>query len=40
MTGWTEEGLISSWRALAIRQGDEEWRLVNLTTIDLVTVQA
>ena len=40
MTGWTEEGLISSWRALATRQGDEEWRLVNLAAIDLVTVQA
>lgn len=40
MTGWTEEGLISSWRALASRQGDEEWRLVNLAMIDLVTVQA
>lgn len=40
MTGWTEEGLIGSWRALATRQGDEEWRLVNLAVIDLVTVQA
>ena len=40
MTGWTEEGLISSWRALASQQGDEEWRLVNLTNIDQVTVQA
>lgn len=40
MTGWTEEGLISSWRALATQQGDEEWRLVNLAAIDLVTVQA
>jgi Putative PD-(D/E)XK family member, (DUF4420) len=40
MTGWTEDGLISSWRALATQQSDEEWRLVNLTAIDLVTVQA
>lgn len=40
MTGWTEDGLIRSWRALAAQQGNEEWRLVNLTTIDLVTVQA
>ena len=40
MPGWTEDGLIRSWRALAEPQGDEEWRLVSLTTIGLVTVQA
>lgn len=40
MTGWTEDGLIRAWRALAEPQDDEEWRLVNLTSIDLVTVQA
>ena len=40
MTGWTEEGLISSWRALASQQDNEEWRLVNLTNIDQVAVQA
>lgn len=40
MTGWTEEGLTRSWRALGTQQGDEEWRLVNLTTINLVSVQA
>lgn len=40
MSGWTEEGLIRSWRALAEQHGDEEWRLVSLTTIGLVSVQA
>ncbi|WP_394653127.1 PD-(D/E)XK motif protein [uncultured Sphingomonas sp.] len=40
MSGWTEEGLIRSWRALAEQQADEDWRLVSLTTIGLVSVQA
>lgn len=40
MTGWTEEDLTRAWRALGMRHGDEEWRLVNLTTINLVSVQA
>lgn len=40
MTGWTEDGLIRSWRALAPRQGDEEWRLVTLATLGQVTVHA
>lgn len=40
MTGWTEDNLIRSWRALAEPQGDEDWRLVSLTNIGLVTVQA
>lgn len=40
MLGWTEEGLIRSWRALAEQQGDEDWRLVSLATFGLVTVQA
>src|SRR5688500_7885616 len=40
MTGWTEDGLIRAWSALSEAQNDEEWRLVNLTSIDLVTVHA
>ncbi|WP_420381830.1 PD-(D/E)XK motif protein [Novosphingobium sp.] len=40
MTGWTEDGLIRAWRALAEQQGDEEWRLVNLATIEAVAVHA
>ena len=40
MTGWTEEGLIRSWRALSVRQGAEDWSFVHLTAFDQVSVEA
>jgi hypothetical protein len=40
MTGWTEEGIARAWRALAQQEGDENWRLVHLTDMGKVSVEA
>lgn len=40
MTGWTEEGLIRSWRALVHQEAGEDWRFVHLTGMDEVSVEA
>jgi hypothetical protein len=40
MTGWTEEGLIRSWRALAKQASDENWRYVHLAKIGQVSIEA
>lgn len=40
MTGWTEEGLIRSWRALAKQASDENWRFVHLAKIGQVSIEA
>ncbi len=40
MTGWTEEGLVRSWRALGTQSSDEHWRYVHLTKIGQISVEA
>jgi hypothetical protein len=40
MTGWTEDGLVRSWRALANRKGTEDWRFVHLTKLGHVSIEA
>lgn len=40
MTGWTEEGLVRSWRALAMQSSDEHWRYVHLAKIGQISVEA
>ena len=40
MSGWTEEGLARSWRALARQEAGEDWRFVHLTGIGEVSVEA
>lgn len=40
MTGWTEEGIVRAWRALARQEGHENWRLVHLTDMGTVSVEA
>lgn len=40
MPGWTEEGLRQAWRALALQDAGEDWRLVRLTTIGRAFVEA
>ncbi len=40
MTGWTEDGLLRAWRALAQQEADEDWRFVHLTSIGAVSVEA
>lgn len=40
MSGWTEEGLARAWRALARREGGEDWRFVHLTSIGIASVEA
>lgn len=40
MAGWTEEGLIRAWRALAHQESGEEWRFVHLTGMGMVSVEA
>ncbi|SNY92311.1 Putative PD-(D/E)XK family member [Cohaesibacter sp. ES.047] len=40
MIGWTEEGLINSWRALAHREAGEDWRFVHLIGLGEVSVEA
>lgn len=40
MTGWTEEGLARAWRALARQEASEDWRVVHLTGMGAVSVEA
>lgn len=40
MTGWTEEGIARSWRALTQQLATEEWRLVHLCKIGEVSIEA
>jgi hypothetical protein len=40
MPGWTEDGLVRAWRALAERVEGEEWRFVRLTELGAVEVEA
>lgn len=40
MSGWTEEGLVRAWRALARQEAGEDWRFVHLTGIGAVSVEA
>jgi Putative PD-(D/E)XK family member, (DUF4420) len=40
MRGWTEEGILFAWRALAERDVEEDWRLVHLADIGAASVDA
>lgn len=40
MAGWTEDGIIRAWRALARQEGAEDWRFVHLTDMGAVSVEA
>lgn len=40
MTGWTEDGLMRAWRALARQEATEDWRFVHLTAMGAVSVEA
>ncbi|WP_317213867.1 PD-(D/E)XK motif protein [Gluconobacter sp. GP1] len=40
MTGWTEEGLVRAWRALARQATVENWRFVHLTDVGTVSIEA
>lgn len=40
MSGWTEEGLVRAWRALARQEAEEDWRCVPLTKMGAVSVEA
>ncbi|PYF10384.1 putative PD-(D/E)XK family protein DUF4420 [Rhodobacter viridis] len=40
MTGWTEDGLLKSWRALAKRDGESDWQFVHLTDVGPVAIKA
>ncbi|QBL92334.1 hypothetical protein KSAC_00860 [Komagataeibacter saccharivorans] len=40
MTGWTEDGIVRAWRALARQEGAEDWRFVHLTDMGAVSVEA
>ena len=40
MSGWTEEGLLRAWRALARQEAGEDWRFVHLTRAGVVSVEA
>jgi len=40
MTGWTEEGIITAWRALSRQEGAEIWRFVHLSNLGSVSVEA
>lgn len=40
MSGWTEEGIVRAWRALARQEAVEDWRFVHLTDMDAVSVEA
>lgn len=40
MTGWTEEGVVRAWRALARQLAAEDWRFVHLTDIGAVSIEA
>lgn len=40
MTGWTEDGLLKSWRALSRRDADADWQFVHLTDTGPVGIEA
>jgi len=40
MNGWTEDGLVSAWRALAHQEAGEDWRFVHLTGMGAVSIEA
>jgi hypothetical protein len=40
MKGWTEDGLIRAWRALARQEAGEDWRFVHLVKMAGVSVEA
>ncbi len=40
MSGWTEDGLVRTWRALADREAGEDWRFVHLAGMGAVSVEA
>lgn len=40
MTGWTEEGLLRSWRALAVPKDEADWRIVRIADFGPLTVDA
>lgn len=40
MTGWTEDGLVRAWRALARQEAGEDWRFVHLVGLGDVSVEA
>lgn len=40
MSGWTEEGLLRSWRALAQQEASEEWRFVHLAAVQRLSFEA
>ncbi len=40
MTGWTEDGIVRAWRALARQDAAEDWRFVYLTNVGAVSVEA
>lgn len=40
MSGWTEEGLVRAWRALARQEAGEDWRFVHLSGIGALSVEA
>lgn len=40
MTGWTEDGIVRAWRALARQEGAEDWRFVHLTDMGAVSFEA
>lgn len=39
MTGWTEDGVLRSWRALARQDADADWQFVHLTDIGPVAIE-
>lgn len=40
MSGWTEEGLLRTWRALAQQEDSEEWRFVRLASVQRLSFEA
>lgn len=40
MSGWTEEGLLRSWRALGQQEASEEWRFVHLASVHRLSFEA
>jgi len=40
MSGWTEEGLARAWRALVRQEAKEDWRIVHLTEIGSLSIEA
>ncbi|MDR5655436.1 PD-(D/E)XK motif protein [Ruixingdingia sedimenti] len=39
MTGWTEEGILRSWRVLTRQEGGEDWQFVHLADIGPVSIE-